>query len=83
MSWQAAACVVKSKRDFGLTLGRAEMLAAGEFLLLVSGANKREPLGKLLLREMTTEFPASFLWLHPNWTLLCDRAAAEGLNLQA
>jgi len=71
----------KSKPGFGLTLGMAEILASREILLLVSGASKRQPLDKLLRREITTEFPASFLWLHPNWTLFCDRAAAGEHNL--
>ena len=67
---------------YGLTLGMAEILASGEILLLVSGAGKRQPLQRLMTRELTTEFPASFLWLHPNWTLFCDRDAAEGINLK-
>jgi galactosamine-6-phosphate isomerase len=71
----------KSKPTFGLTLGMSEILASREILLLVSGDSKREPLRKLLSQEITTQFPASFLWLHPNWTLLCDRAAANGLDL--
>lgn len=71
----------KKSPTYGLTLGMAEILASREILLLVSGASKRQPLRKLVQREITTEFPASFLWLHPNWTLLCDREAAEGLNL--
>ena len=66
----------------GLTLGLAEILASREILLLVSGPSKRTPLQRLLSREVTTEFPASFLWLHPNWTLLCDREAAAGLDLK-
>lgn len=65
----------KSIPMFGLTLGMAEILAAREILLLVSGASKREPLQRFMGREITTDFPASFLWLHSNWTLLCDRAA--------
>jgi len=73
----------RSKPGFGLTLGMAEILASREILLLVNGANKREPLRRLFQREITAAFPASFLWLHPNWTLLCDRAAVEGLNLPA
>lgn len=73
----------KSKPGFGLTLGMAEILSAHEILLLVSGPSKREPLGRLMRHEITTEFPASFLWLHPNWTLLCDRTATEGLKLNA
>jgi galactosamine-6-phosphate isomerase len=67
---------------YGLTLGIAEILASREILLLVSGANKNRPLDRLLTREISTEFPASFLWLHPNWTLLCDRDAAAGLKLK-
>lgn len=66
----------------GLTLGMAEILASREILLLVSGAAKREPLRRLLQPELTPGFPASFLWLHPNWTLLCDREAAAGLDSQ-
>lgn len=69
----------KSPPRYGLGLGMAEILASREILLLVNGAKKREPLRKLLRREISTDFPASFLWLHPNWTLLCDREAAEGL----
>ena len=72
----------RSKPRFGLTLGMAEILASREILLLVSGASKREPLARFLRREITTEFPASFLWLHLNCTILCDRAAADGLELK-
>jgi galactosamine-6-phosphate isomerase len=71
----------RTRPTHGLTLGLAEILASHEILLLVSGTNKRAPLQRLLKREVTTEFPASLLWLHPNWTLLCDRAAAAGLDL--
>lgn len=71
----------KTTPTHGLTLGMAEILGAREILLLVSGAGKRAPLQRLRRREITTEFPASFLWLHPNWTLLCDRDATAGLDL--
>ena len=73
----------KSPPTYGLGLGMAEILASRKILLLVNGAKKREPLRRLLRRELTSEFPASFLWLHPNWTLLCDREAAEGLDLRS
>jgi galactosamine-6-phosphate isomerase len=68
---------------YGLTLGMAEILASQKILLLVSGAAKREPLGRLLSNRISTQFPASFLWMHPNWTLLCDREAAAGLDLKS
>jgi 6-phosphogluconolactonase/glucosamine-6-phosphate isomerase/deaminase len=55
----------------------ASLVDRNQACFCVSGANKREPLGKQLRREITTE-----LWLHPNWTLLCDRDAATGLDLK-
>jgi len=72
----------KSPPTYGLSLGMAEILASREILLLVNGAKKREPLRKFLRREISTEFPASFLWLHSNWILLCDRDAAGGLDVK-
>ena len=57
---------------FGLTLGMADLLQARRILLLVSGSTKRSPLARLLCREIAARFPASFLWLHPDVTLLCD-----------
>ena len=71
-----------SKPSFGLTLGMGEILASRKIILLVSGAGKRETLKRLLRREISTQFPASFLWLHPDWILLCDRDAAGGLNFE-
>jgi galactosamine-6-phosphate isomerase len=64
------------KPGYGLTLGMAEILQARRILLLVSGENKRKPLQRLLRGEISTEFPASLLCLHPQTTVLCDRQAA-------
>jgi galactosamine-6-phosphate isomerase len=64
------------KPEYGLTLGMAEILQARRILLLVSGKDKRKPLQRLLRGEISTEFPASLLCLHPNTTVLCDREAA-------
>ncbi len=66
----------------GLTLGMGEILAAHEILLLVSGASKRGALARLRERALSTEFPASLLWLHSNWTVFCDREALGTLQLK-
>ena len=66
---------------YGLTLGMAEILSSRQILLIVSGGHKREPFRQLLRHEISTQFPASFLWLHPNWRLLCDQDAAGNCNL--
>jgi galactosamine-6-phosphate isomerase len=71
-----------SKPTYGLTLGMGEILASREILLLVSGTKKRGPMRRLLSREITPDFPASFLWLHAHWSLLCDKDCVEGLDLK-
>jgi galactosamine-6-phosphate isomerase len=63
---------------YGLTLGMADLLQAREVMLLVSGASKRTPLGRLLDGPISTEFPASLLALHRDLRLLCDEAAMPG-----
>lgn len=64
----------------GLTLGLAEILASRAVLLLVSGRHKRAPLRRMLRQRVDARCPASFLWLHPDVTVVCDRAAAGGLG---
>jgi putative deaminase/isomerase len=66
----------RTKPRFGYTLGIGELVQSGQILLLVSGESKQEPLRRLLKKEITPALPASFLWLHPDTTVLCDRAAA-------
>src|SRR5262245_57792634 len=65
------------KVRYGLTLGLGEILCSKKILLLVSGARKRAVLQKLLKPRVTPRFPASFLWLHPDASILCDREAAQ------
>lgn len=58
--------------SYGLTLGMADLLQAREILVLVAGSAKRAALSQLMLAEITPQFPASLLWLHPQTTVLCD-----------
>jgi galactosamine-6-phosphate isomerase len=67
----------RTRPTYGLTIGMADILQARQVLLLVSGPGKSGPLRILLRGEISTEFPASLLWLHPNVTLLCDSPAME------
>ncbi len=62
----------------GLTLGMADLLACRNVLLLVSGAHKREAFARLRRPEVSTQFPASFLWLHPRVTCVFDHQATSG-----
>jgi len=65
---------------FGLTLGLADILHSRKVLLLVSGALKSEAMRRLSTREVTPEFPASLLWLHPALTIIADHAALSGCD---
>jgi galactosamine-6-phosphate isomerase len=70
---------LKRKPRFGLTLGMADILESRKILLLVSGPTKTAILKRTLKPQVTTQLPASFLHLHPDVTVLCDRAAAPSL----
>jgi len=69
-----------AKPTFGLTLGMRDILMSKHILLLVSSSHKKDVLKKLFNKKVSTSFPASFLWLHSNVTVLCDREAAVSLQ---
>lgn len=61
--------MTKDMRDvtlYGLTLGMSDILAAREIVLLITGPAKVEITQRLLEGKISTQLPASFLWLHPN-----------------
>lgn len=66
---------------FGLTLGMGDLLQSHRILLLVNGAAKRDALRRLRAGRVTTQFPASLLWLHRGVTCLCDREAVDEASL--
>ncbi len=57
---------------FGMTLGIGNIMDSNRIILFISGMGKKQALEKLLTREITTQFPASMLWLHPNVDLIID-----------
>ena len=67
--------IAQSMPSRGLTLGMAEILQSREIILLVSGTQKKQQLKRLLIKEISTQFPASLLWLHPRTTIICDTDA--------
>jgi galactosamine-6-phosphate isomerase len=71
---------VKVPPRFGLTLGLGDILRARRILFLVSGRHKVAPLKRMLSRRVSPRCPASFLWLHPDVTLYCDREAGRALR---
>ncbi|MGJ9458115.1 glucosamine-6-phosphate deaminase [Oceanobacillus sp. CF4.6] len=61
-----------------ITMGIETIMESKEILLLVSGANKREALDRLLNGEVSEAFPASILQEHKRVTVIADEAALKG-----
>ena len=72
------------KPTHGLTLGMTDILQSKIILMLITGSHKKEITKAFLAKKITTQLPASFLWLHPNVYCFVDKAAyglgKEGLN---
>ena len=61
-----------AKPAYGLTLGIADILQARKIVLLVTGAEKARVIARFLEATVTTDLPASFLWLHHDVEVLLD-----------
>lgn len=57
---------------FGLCVGMQGILQSKKIIFLVTGKGKEAALEKILSKQITTDCPASFLWLHPNVELITD-----------
>ncbi len=64
---------MKNRPKSGLTLGMQDILSARKILLLISGQNKESITKRLLQRRVSTDLPASFLWLHNSVECLIDQ----------
>ncbi len=68
----AMASDMDSKPSYGLTLGMADILQSKQIVMLVTGQNKKEIVAKFLSKKITSQIPASFLWLHNNVQCFID-----------
>lgn len=60
-----------------ITMGIASILKSDKILLLASGQKKGEAVKRLLQKQASVDFPASFLWKHDDVTLIVDRDAYQ------
>ena len=58
-----------------ITMGIGSVFKAKKILLLASGSSKAEAIAKMLEGRITTNCPATLLYLHPDVTVICDEAA--------
>ena len=62
-----------------LSMGIKNIMQAKSILMVVSGANKADAVYGMVKGEVTPDLPASVLQLHPDVTIVCDKAAAAKL----
>jgi galactosamine-6-phosphate isomerase len=63
---------LKQPPTFGMTMGVGNILQSRKIVLFIAGSGKKEAFERLLNPEVSTQFPASLLWLHPNVDVLVD-----------
>ncbi len=61
-----------------VTMGMGSIMRARKIVLLITGAKKKPVVDRLLNeRTVTTEFPVSFMHVHPDVTVIYDEAARK------
>lgn len=67
--------------DKALTMGMATILSSRKIIILANGHTKHNAVSELLSDSITTGNPSTMLKLHPNVTLICDRAAYADMRI--
>jgi putative deaminase/isomerase len=62
----------EARPGFGLTLGIGDILHARKIVLLVTGEGKERVIARFLDGTVTTDLPATFLWLHDDVEVFLD-----------
>ncbi len=66
---------LSSRPAYGLTLGMADIFGSALVILLINGEKKQAITRRLLNGQVSTDLPASLLWLHPHTLCLITRDA--------
>ncbi|MDA0315673.1 MAG: 6-phosphogluconolactonase [Bacteroidetes bacterium] len=66
---------LKQPPSFGMTIGLRGIMQSKLILLFIAGSGKKEAFERLKEPKVSGQFPASFLWLHPNVQVLIDQRA--------
>ena len=64
-----------------LTMGISTIMASKKIILLATGSAKHNAVKELLSTDITTDNPATMLKMHPDFTLICDRAAYSDIHI--
>lgn len=60
---------------YGLCLGMQGIMQSKKIIFLITGKGKQDAIQQILERQISTQCPASFLWMHPNVECLIDMSS--------
>lgn len=60
---------------YGLCLGMQGIMQSKKIIFLITGKGKQDAIQQILERRITTQCPATFLWMHPNVECLIDMSS--------
>lgn len=63
-----------------ITMGLGGIMKAKKIVLIASGEGKANIISKILEGKITTDIPATLLQVHPDVTIIVDKAAAKQIN---
>lgn len=66
---------IKDVPTKSLTMGIASIMKSKKIIILANGESKREAVQALLTKDITTDYPATMLKVHPDVILICDKEA--------
>ncbi|MFV0380972.1 MAG: 6-phosphogluconolactonase [Breznakia sp.] len=58
----------------GMSVGMGQIMRSKKVILLITGSKKDEVIKQFFTENISTNLPASFLWLHPNVDVIVDRS---------
>jgi galactosamine-6-phosphate isomerase len=60
---------------YGLCVGMKDIMLSKKIIFLITGKGKQEAINQILSKKITTQCPATFLWMHPNVECLVDNSS--------
>ena len=72
----------RPRQPYTITMGAKSLMRVNHLVMIVDGHKKAEIFKRFIEEPINEEVPATVLKLHPNFTVICDEAAASLLSIE-